>query len=92
MAKGRKPVKLQDIVNANELEAINVEATQVESVELVETKEVVTPIKTSGGRTYVPQGLKVQIRQKATGRIIALAVEKTYAESLCKSNPNIEIV
>lgn len=88
MAKGRKSIKLEEIVNATELEVMPVQ--QVE--ELIETKEEVKPIKSSNGRTYVPQGLKVQLRQKATGRIIAMAVEKTYAESLCKSNPNIEIV
>lgn len=88
MAKKQTLAKLQ--LDAN----IGTELVETSNVdtELVEVKEVVHPIKTSSGKMYVPQGIKVQIRQKLTGKIIAMSVEKTFAESLCKKNPNIEIV
>lgn len=88
MAKGRKPIKLTEIVNASEVEPMEV----VQDTEFVETKEAVTPIKSASGHTYVPQGLKVQTRDKATGRIISMSVDKKFAEQLCKQFPHIEIV
>lgn len=88
MAKKQTSAKLQ--LDANIVTEL-VETSNVDT-DFVEVKEFVQPIKTTSGKTYVPQGIKVQIRQKLTGKIIAMSVEKTFAESLCKKNPNIEIV
>ena len=65
---------------------------QPATIELTEQAAPVTPVVTRGVPQPPTPGLKVQLRQRSTGRIIAMSVDKALAVRLAASNPNLEII
>lgn len=59
---------------------------------LTEESAPVKSVVTRGIPKPPTPGLKVQIRQRTTGRIIAMSVDKALAVNLIAKNPNLEII
>lgn len=59
---------------------------------LTETAEPVKAVVTRGVPKPPTPGLKVQLRNRKTGRIVAMSVNKELALALAAQNNNIEII
>ena len=62
------------------------------TLELTEQAAPVAPVVTRGVPKPPTPGLKVQLKQRSTGRIIAMSVDKALAVRLAAANPNLEII
>ena len=57
---------------------------------MIVTNEEVKPIVVTTNKFV--QGDKVQLVNGATNKVVAMAVERKYAEKLVSKNPNLKIV
>jgi len=88
--------KKEKVIETKEVEIVEVTMQDVDPIveapktEMIVTNEEVKPIVVTTNKFV--QGDKVQLVNGATNKVIAMAVERKYAEKLVSKNPNLKIV
>jgi len=91
---GRK--KKEDVIETKEVEIVEVTMQDVDPIgeepktEMIVTNEEVKPIVVTTNKFV--QGDKVQLVNGTNNKVIAMAVDRKYAEKLVAKNPNLKIV
>ena len=91
---GRK--KKDEVIETKEVEIVEVTTKPIDPIveapktEMIVTNEEVKPIVVTTNKFV--QGDKVQLVNGATNKVVAMAVERKYAEKLVSKNPNLKIV
>jgi len=91
---GRK--KKDEVIELKEVEIVEETTQTIEPIvespktEMIVTNEEVKPIVVTTNKFV--QGDKVQLVNGVTNKVIAMAVDRKYAEKLVSKNPNLKIV
>jgi len=91
---GRK--KKDEVIELKEVEIVEETTQTIEPIvespktEMIVTNEEVKPIVVTTNKFI--QGDKVQLVNGSTNKVVAMAVERKYAEKLVSKNPNLKIV
>jgi len=91
---GRK--KKDEVIELKEVEIVEETTQTIEPIvespktEMIVTNEEVKPIVVTTNKFV--QGDKVQLVNGSTNKVVAMAVERKYAEKLVSKNPNLKIV
>ena len=88
--------KKEDVIETKEVEIVEVTMQDVDPIgeepktEMIVTNEEVKPIVVTTNKFI--QGDKVQLVNGMNNKVIAMAVDRKYAEKLVSKNPNLKIV
>ena len=88
--------KKEDVIETKEVEIVEETTQTIEPIvespktEMIVTNEEVKPIVVTTNKFV--QGDKVQLVNDATNKVVAMAVDRKYAEKLVSKNPNLKIV
>ena len=88
--------KKEKVIETKEVEIVEVTMQDVDPIveapktEMIVTNEEVKPIVVTTNKFV--QGDKVQLVNGSTNKVVAMAVERKYAEKLVAKNPNLKIV
>jgi len=88
--------KKEDVIETKEVEIVEVTMQDVDPIgeepktEMIVTNEEVKPIVVTTNKFI--QGDKVQLVNGTNNKVIAMAVDRKYAEKLVAKNPNLKIV
>lgn len=88
--------KKEKVIETKEVEIVEVTMQDVDPIieapktEMIVTNEEVKPIVVTTNKFV--QGDKVQLVNGVTNKVIAMAVDRKYAEKLVAKNPNLKIV
>ena len=88
--------KKEKVIETKEVEIVEETTQTIEPIvespktEMIVTNEEVKPIVVTTNKFV--QGDKVQLVNGVTNKVIAMAVDRKYAEKLVSKNPNLKIV
>ena len=88
--------KKEKVIETKEVEIVEETTQTIEPIvespktEMIVTNEEVKPIVVTTNKFV--QGDKVQLVNGSTNKVIAMAVDRKYAEKLVAKNPNLKIV
>lgn len=88
--------KKEKVIETKEVEIVEVTMQDVDPIieapktEMIVTNEEVKPIVVTTNKFI--QGDKVQLVNGTNNKVIAMAVDRKYAEKLVAKNPNLKIV